>query len=150
MDDIEQIYKKYPGFKFWSVKKRPIIIYFILYYAIYFAIINIFKDIDATLLFFLFWFGIIIFGGVTHFSKGLSTYLHRYNEDLRRYIFDDKNYVENATPLIGTFGITRFIFRTNNFQLDNVLKNLKNNLLLFDICTMVVLIGGIILMQIYL
>lgn len=149
MYEIEQIYKKYPDFKFWSIKKRPIIIYFIVYYAINITIIYLFKNVNAPFLFFLFWAGIIIFGALTNFSKGLSTYLHKYNEDFRRYLFYDKIYGENAMPVIGTFGMMRFIFRSNNFQLDQVKKNLKNNLLIFDICTIIVFFSGIILMQIY-
>jgi len=152
MDDLEQIYKEYPGFKLWSIKRRPIVLYFLAYYAIFFTIIKITKtsnEGEVFFLFFLYWIGIIAFGAFTDYTKGMANYLHQYNEDLRLFLFDDKIYVEKAFPLIGTPGLIRFLFRTKDYQLDRVLKNLKYNILIFYICTVVVLVAGIILMQSY-
>ena len=152
MDDLEQIYKKYPGFKFWSIKKRPIVFYFFAYYAIFFTIIKIAKisnEGEVFFLFFLFWIGIIAFGVFTYFAKGMANYLNKYNEELRIFLFDDKIYVENAFPLIGTSGLMRFLFWTKNYQLDRVLKNLKYNILTFYICTTIVFVVGFILIQSY-
>lgn len=151
MDDLEQIYKKYPGFKFWSSRRRPIVIYFLAYYAIFFAITKIDKETDVFFIFFLFWIGVIAFGVFTYFafSRGMENYLHQYNEELRLFLFDDKIYVERAFPVIGTPGIMRFLFRTKDYQIDRVLKNLKHNILIFYICTVLVLVAGIILMQSY-
>jgi hypothetical protein len=152
MDDLEQIYKEYPGFKFWSIKRRPIVLYFLSYYAIFFAIIKITKiskEGDVFFLFFIFWIAIFAFVILTYSAKGMANYLHKYDEELRLFLFDDKIYVEKAFPLIGTPGLIRFLFRTKDYQLDRVLKNLKYNILIFYICTVVVFVAGTILMQIY-
>ena len=72
-------------------------------------------------------FALILFGMVTMFDRGLSEYLHEFNEQIRQRIFDDKIYSKSGAPLLSTFGMLRFM-QLDDDQLDTALLNLKYNL----------------------
>ena len=139
----EQIFKKYPGFSFWAKKKRPIYLYFLLYY-IFFAVLSfIFQNISILLLFFISWIGIILFQVFTRYDKGLAKYLNIHNENLRLFLFDDKIFNENSTPLFSTFTMLK-LFKLKKKDIDKNLSNLRDNELASLICTITVFLAFII------
>ena len=122
--------------------------YIISIYILLFLLALVLDPIIKFIVFYVFWMILIILysfiGRGLSFSKGLASYLHYYNEDLRLSVFDEKIFVEDAIPILSPFAIIRF-FLIKNQQLDKILINAKYNLLILFSSFFLIFISGVVI-----